>query len=103
MLNRRDLSFDGGVTHSPSFTKKPVDLSDSGSEISDEGYKTSDNSKLALDMHNNTSSLNKDSIIKNHGSRKNSIVRTRSMSTDEGKNCQFFLKKISQLNSIFST
>lgn len=83
-----------------------MDLSDSGSEISDEGYKTSDNNiilnncKLPLERNNYHSngsvSLNvsptKETVAgagKGHASRRTSLVRTRSMSTDEGEFCAF--------------
>lgn len=82
---RRDLPFDP-VAHSTPLiggNKKQVDLSDSGSEISDEGYKTSDNAKLMTEMLNGSApaaDINKQ--IQNR--TKHIGLRSRPGSTDEG-------------------
>lgn len=75
-------SFNNNV--SSTSAKKTLDLSDSGSEISDEGYKTSDNSKLAQNASPNENDSNGNH--NNHGTaRMGSMGRSRSMSTDEGE------------------
>lgn len=72
-------------------SKKPADLSDSSSEISDEGYKT-DNVKLLLGtsngssptgINNNNSNNNGKEFLKGQQSRRSSMNRTRSLTTDD--------------------
>ena len=92
--HRRDhLPFEPVAHSTPAYSsnnKKSLDLSDSSSEISDEGYKTSDNSKVLLDTPKtgNGGGSNKDfATSKGHFSRKSNApaLRARSLSTDEGK------------------
>ena len=61
-------------------------MSDSSSEISDEGYKsTSDNSKTLLETPKNPGQTNnKECTEKGHLIRKTPVIRARSLSTDEG-------------------
>jgi len=67
-------------------------MSDTSSEISDEGYKTSDNSRL---NGTDKSGIPKDGEITNskgHHSRRASMDRARSLSTDEGIFCKMFAR-----------
>ncbi|CAG7730034.1 unnamed protein product [Allacma fusca] len=83
---RRDLSFEPVAHSTPAYSsnKKSLDLSDSSSEISDEGYKTSDNLKILLDTPKTSVVQNcKDISTKGHLSRKCNAIRARSLSTDE--------------------
>lgn len=84
---RRDLSFDPVAHSTPNYgNKKQVDLSDSGSEISDEGYKTSDNAKLIMaDILNGSTPGGDFKHLQQQTRNKHNGFRSRPGSTDEGK------------------
>ncbi|CAL8115638.1 unnamed protein product [Orchesella dallaii] len=107
----RSTSFDPVAHSTPNYgaSKKQVDLSDSGSEISDEGYKTSDNTKLMTEIINGSSSAPDFKQPPSQYRSKHIGMRSRPGSTDEDRpdsrstDEEFILPTVSQPKVIKSS